>query len=124
MGERLETFLKGPKGGKGSPVTWSNVSRLFQRNRVDQPVAPADLERCLNGLMMPAQPPSGWRGPDSARVLAGLFFIRNLTSHRFPIVVQGVREPWFEIWGKHLAAINRTVTWSGLALWALVKCFR
>jgi hypothetical protein len=123
MSRRLGAFLKGP-AGKASPVRPEDVLGLNDKWQVWPPVAAARLEACLDALGMPAGDPPPGLGPDSVQTLAGLVFVRNLTSHRFPIVLSDARAQWFDTWGDHLPAINRTVAWSGLALWALTKYFR
>ena len=120
---RLGAFLKG-RAGKTSPVSPREVVALNKKCRVNPPVPSTCLETSLDALAMRAGDPAPLPGPDSVQMLAGLVFIRNLTSHRYPIVLSDVRANWFETWGQHLPAVNRTVPWSGLALWALTKHFR
>lgn len=123
LSPRLREFLGGP-AGKTQPVPAACVKTIGEAYAVFPPIGSVQIETSLDGLCMPAGEPPSLPGPDSAHVLAGLVFIRNLTSHRYPIVLPNGRADWFDGWGGHLAAVNRTIAWSGLTLWALTKHFR
>ncbi len=72
---------------------------------------------------MPAGKAPRGVGPSPEQVLWNLMVLRHFTSHRFPIVPATGRVAWFEAWGNHLPAINRTVLWAALMLWAITRKF-
>jgi len=83
------------------------------------------LRQSLQGYGIHAgrQPPS-IPSPVPGRILAGLVFIRNLTSHRFPAPAQEEEKSWFDVWSNHLPAINRTILWGAFLLWKVTSHYR
>lgn len=124
LSARLKRFVQGPSG-KNSPVNLGTMERLWASNRLVPPFTAAQLRTSLVGLnMLAGNPPPAAPAPTLEHVLTSLLFIRNLTSHRYPVLLDGARVEWFEAWGGHLPAINRNILWAALALWALTRTFR
>lgn len=89
-------------------------------NRLDR-----HLSQSLRGYGIHAgNPHPSIQRPVPERALAGLIFIRNLTSHRFPAPVEERGTGWFKVWSKHLPAINRTILWGALLLWKVTCRYR
>lgn len=122
LNPRLKRFVRGP-GGEVTLVDVDAIDKMWADNKVVPPFSGAELRRSLVGLGMPAGDPPPPPLPTLEQVLTGVIFIRNLTSHRYPVLLRGTRVDWFETWGGHLPAINRTILWAALALWGLTKNF-
>jgi len=121
---RLTRFVRGPSGDS-KLISVGAVNDLWANNKLLPPFSGAELRQSLVGLGMPTgNPPPHTPAPTPEHVLTGLVFIRNLTSHRYPVLLKGTRVDWFETWGGHLPAINRTILWAALALWGLARHFR
>lgn len=123
LGRRLPKFLS-PPDGWSPPVSSNAVLYLTEKYRVAPPIGRMAFETSMRGLAMPPGHPAPPPFPTPVEVLAGFTFIRNLTSHRYPIIVSGSRAEWFDAWGPHLPAVNRTMMWSGLILWALTGHYK
>jgi hypothetical protein len=120
---RALRFLKGP-GRRPSLVKLSQVMRLANYNKIEPGLDAPTMAAKFVALGIPSGTNPSTLVPTPEQVLAGLIVIRNLTSHRYPILRAGARVSWFEAWGNHLTAINRTVLWSALILWALANRFK
>jgi len=119
---RLKRFLSGPSGG-AHLVDWPVLKKLAETNKILPGMdAPTVAVKFAALGMPPGKDPSSVV-PSPEQVLAGLIVLRNLTSHRFPIVHATGRVAWFEAWGNHLPAVNRTVLWAALMLWAITGKF-
>jgi hypothetical protein len=120
---RLTKFVRGPRS-KNTLVDIAVIDKLWAENKLVPPFSGAELQRSLIGLGMPSgNPPPPTPAPTLEQVLTGFVFIRNLTSHRYPVLLRGTRVDWFETWGGHLPAINRTILWVALALRGLTNLF-
>lgn len=129
LAKKLNSFMNWPKPSRRL-VVQKKIDDMNRRYNIFSPKKPPIppnrlnrlLSRSLRGYGIHAgNPPSPIQRPVPERILAGLVFIRNLTSHRFPVPVEGRRSGWFDVWSKHLPAINRTILWGALALWKM-KC--
>lgn len=124
---RLRAFLAGP-GGRGSIIDPDVVQRIFQTSGAADLRPPIDGARLAAvfrnlGLVTGDAPlVVGQHAPES--VLAALICLRNLTSHRFPILRDGDRAGWFDVWEEHIKSINRSVLWAAVILWLVSKQFR
>jgi hypothetical protein len=119
---RLTRFVQGTTGT--ALVDVAAIQKLWVDNRLNPPFSAAQLRNSLLGLGMPAgNPPPSSPAPRLEQVLTGLIFVRNLTSHRYPILLSGTRVEWFETWGGHLPAVNRAILWAALTLWGLMRHF-
>lgn len=116
---RLVRFLQGPGGGT-QIVSVPELERLADANGIRPGMDSGEVRVRFLALGIPSR--QATQAPQSPeQVLASLVVVRNLTSHRFPILQAGRRVPWFEAWEEHLPAINRAVLWAALMLWA-VSC--
>jgi hypothetical protein len=114
---RLSRYIQGPLG-TDTTVDNRALTNLYRNFKVAPPISMAELQRCFTGLgLINDQPVS------VEQLLAGLLFIRNITSHRFPLVGADGRQEWFAAWDERLPAVNRTLLWSTLILWKLARRF-
>jgi hypothetical protein len=114
---RLSRYIQGPLG-TDTTVDNGALTNLYRNFTVAPPVSMAELQRCFTGLGLTNDQPVSVE-----QLLAGLLFIRNITSHRFPLVGADGRQEWFPAWDEQLPAVNRTLLWSTLILWKLARRF-
>lgn len=119
---RLDRFLRGPTG-RAKLVAWPQVQRFATANKILPGMDARTVAASFAALGMPAGKDPRGVVPSPEQVLGSLIVLRNFTSHRFPIVHATGRVAWFEAWGNHLPAINRTVLWAALMLWAITRKF-
>lgn len=117
---RLVRFLQGPRG-RSHVVNVGRVQQLADANSITPGMDSPEVQARFLALGIPGRhvTPQPSQGPE--QVLASLVVVRNLTSHRFPIVQAGARVPWFEAWEEHLPAINRAVLWAAMLFWAVAS---
>jgi hypothetical protein len=120
---RLEAFVRGPSG-RLDLVNLGLIRRLRTQASLKPPFSGAQLSASLSALgMYGGNPAPTAPAPTAEQLLAGLIFVRNVTSHRYPILLGGFRVEWFETWGGHLPAINRHISWAALLLWGMSRRF-
>jgi len=115
---RLSRFLQGPSG-RSQLVNVGRVQQLADADSITPGMDSRDVQARFLALGIPGRNVTPQPSQDPEQVLASLVVVRNLTSHRFPIVRAGERVPWFETWEQHLPGINRAVLWSAMLLWAV-----
>lgn len=127
LNPRLSRFLVGPHG-RAPLVSKADRNRLIGRTRVavndgSEVVAKKMTELALVPAPKLSQHAGSWEdlssAPDAVQVLAGLEFIRNTTAHRSP----SSGSVWFAPWEDRQVAIDRTLAWAGLTLWAVQRTF-
>jgi hypothetical protein len=127
MWPRLVAYLSGPDG-QGSLVDRRTVQHIYQRSGaagIHPPIDPARLRGVFNALgLVPGDAPIPHRAHAPEALLTTMVCLRNLASHRFPLVSDGDRAEWFTVWEEHIKSINRSVLWSALTLWAVSIQFR
>jgi len=107
-----------------------NLHRRFNIFSLKKPTIPlARLNRALNSSLPGygihrGKFPALIQRPVAEHVLAGLTFVRNLTSHRFPAPTEDRQRGWFEAWSDHLPAMNRNILWGALLLWKMTCIYR
>ena len=115
---RLVRFLQGPLG-RSQVVNVGQVNQLVDANSITPGMDSGEVQARFLALGIPGRHVTLQPSQNPEQVLASLVVVRNLTSHRFPIVQAGQRVPWFEAWEAHLPAINRAVLWAAMLLWAV-----
>jgi hypothetical protein len=123
LGKRLPRFLAGP-AGSASLVGATQVKALVDANRIMPGMDAQEMGHRFAVLGMPSHHTATTFSQTPEQVLASLIVVRNLTSHRFPIIRGGAPVPWFTAWGDHLPAINQAIRWAALMLWALARHFK
>jgi hypothetical protein len=115
---RLVRFLRGP-GGRSQLVNVPQLEQSADANAIRPGMDSPEVRTRFLALGIPSRQANTQAPQSPEQVLASLVVVRNLTSHRFPIIQAGERAPWFEAWGEHLPAINRAVLWAALMVWAV-----
>ena len=121
--KRLIRFLGGPTG-ISALIDAAQVKALVDASSIMPGMDASEMGNRFTALGMPSRNAAVVFSQTPGQVLASLIVVRNLTSHRFPIVRAGERVPWFAAWGDHLPAINQAVRWAALMLWALAGHFK
>lgn len=122
---RIRTFAWGGQGPQ--PIlSRSQFQQIYDKHcGLRPPIDARRLAAAFDAVGVTAgDPPPVATQHVSEKTLAALALIRNIVSHRFPLSSEGERPEWFSVWGERLPAINRTILWSTLLLWALSEEMR
>lgn len=126
---KIKYFVGGPDRSLGLvlPQTMQDLNTAYNVLKERRDVGPnfaAALSQSFSGYGMPCEADiSAALPPSPEQVLAGVAFVRNLTSHHFPMASESRSTRWQQAWADHLPAINRTVRWAMLILWAIARRF-
>ncbi len=122
---RIRTFAWGGRGQQ-HVLSRSQFQQVYDRHcDVRPPIDAHRLAAALDAVGVSAgDPPPVAAQYVPEKTLAAFVMIRNIASHRFPVAREGERPDWFSVWGERLPAINRTVLWTALLLWAFSDLLR
>ena len=124
LGARLKRFLDGARGAPPL-VNAKEVLRLARASSIKPGMDAKEVATGLAALGIRGTHATGpVIAPSPEQVLASLLVIRNLTSHRFPIVRAGARAAWFDAWSEYLPGVNQAIPWVALALWAITAHYK
>lgn len=122
---RIRTFVWGGQGQQ-HVLSRSQFQQVYDRHcGVRPPIDARRLAAAFDAVgVATGNPPPVATQHVPEKTLAALVLIRNIVSHRFPLSSEGERPEWFSVWGERLPAINRTILWAALLLWALSERMR